>query len=64
MNNSGTKPSTAPTPPMMPSTTRPVSHSAAPAASSQPPTRGWTVSAKRVSLVQSVTIVPSQETDT
>ena len=55
----GTKPSTAPTPAMMPSTISPCSQGAVPMPSSQPLTAGGTISPNSTSLVQPVTQSPT-----
>ena len=47
---------------MIPSTTRDTTQSAAPAFSRKAPTAGWIHSPNRVSLVQSVTMVPRLDT--
>ena len=60
----GTKPSTAPTPEIIPSTIRPVSHAAQPAFSSSDCAPGMIHSPNRVSLVQSVRMAPTVVTDT
>ena len=59
----GTKPMTAPTPPTMPSTMRPVSQSAQPMPTRKFSTAGEIHSPKKVSLVKPVTMSPMVETE-
>ncbi len=54
----GTNPRTAPTPEMMPSTTRPFSQSATPMLSMKLSAAGMIISPKSVSLTQSLASVP------
>ena len=60
----GTKPSTAPTPPTIPSAIRLVSQPAQPIASKAPVTPGISHSPNNVSFVHPVSISPIVETDT
>ena len=63
-NICGTKPSTAPTPEMIPSTIRPVNQSAQPIPSKKLCAAGMIHSPNSLSFVQSVKIPPSVEIDT